>query len=183
MEVFEWIGRLVWFFLPAGLANMSPVLIAKHWQWLAQPIDGGHQLFGQPIFGSNKTWRGLLVGTLFGGALFSIQKLLAIIFPKFLELGVYDYRLFPWWFGFAFGAAALLSDLIKSFFKRRFRIAPGALWFPFDQVDYLIGPTLLIHWFYPVNALTWLIVLSLGIILHVVVNRLGYRWHFKATPW
>ncbi|EKD78267.1 MAG: hypothetical protein ACD_41C00380G0001 [uncultured bacterium] len=101
----------------------------------------------------------------------------------FQAIAAYSYSDFPWWFGFVFGLFAILGDLLKSFVKRRFRIADGAVWFPFDQIDFLVGALLALELFIDIDVLTWVLVLSLGISLHILVNRIGYRLHFKATPW
>ena len=61
----EWWAAF-WFFLPAGIANMSPVL-ASRISWLKSwdtPLDFGKSFRGKPIFGKNKTWRGIVFGTL-----------------------------------------------------------------------------------------------------------------------
>lgn len=183
MSVFIWVAQLVWFYLPAGLANMAPVLMRQRWRRLALSIDGGQTLFGQRIFGENKTWRGLVVATLFGGALFTLQKGLATVWPWFQQLSPYDYDRFPWWFGPVFAAAAISGDLIKSFFKRRLRIAPGKSWFPFDQLDFYVAATLVLRFFIPVDALTWLVIVSLGPTLHILINRIAYHLGLKNTPW
>ena len=59
----------LWFFLPAGLANGAPVIANKVPlinKWIT-PLDFGKTWGGKRIFGSNKTWRGLVVGGLTGG--------------------------------------------------------------------------------------------------------------------
>ena len=38
-----------------------------------------------------------------------------------------------------FAIGALGGDALKSFFKRQVGIRPGGTWFPFDQIDYIIG--------------------------------------------
>lgn len=54
-------------FLPAYVANMSPVLVAKLVPGWKAPIDGGRLgKDGKRILGPGKTWRGLVGGTLLG---------------------------------------------------------------------------------------------------------------------
>jgi len=53
---------VVWFFLPAGLANMTPIFAAKlpylsRWSF---PLDGYATFRGKRVFGSHKTIRGVL---------------------------------------------------------------------------------------------------------------------------
>ncbi len=45
--------------------------------------------------------------------------------------------------GFLFAVGALGFDAIKSFFKRQIGVKPGGVWFPFDQIDYIVGGLLL----------------------------------------
>ena len=181
--VFIWIIQLGWFFMPVGVANMAPVLMKHRWLKLAVPMDGGRHLWGKPLFGSHKTWRGLIVAIIFGELTFLLEYFLVQNLPSLHWLPVYPYEYFPLWFGGLMGAAAILADLLKSFFKRRIGIAPGASWFPFDQIDLWVGGLLVTNLFYHVDALTWVIVLSVGISVHILVNRIGYHLGLKSTPW
>lgn len=183
MEALIWVGKLIWFYVPAGIANMAPVLFKNTLPFLAVPVDNNKQLGGQPIFGKHKTWRGLLVGTVCAGGIFLIQKYLAIHYELLGSFGAYDYDLFPWWFGFFFGCSALLGDMVKSFFKRRFKITDGAMWFPFDQIDFVVGATIAISFFTNIDIATWLTVLGLAMFFHIFVNRIGYHIGLKNTPW
>jgi CDP-2,3-bis-(O-geranylgeranyl)-sn-glycerol synthase len=54
--------RVLYFFVPAYLANMAPVLVGKRLAFLAVPLDFGASLRGARVFGDHKTWRGLVVG-------------------------------------------------------------------------------------------------------------------------
>ncbi len=183
MEALVWVGKLIWFFIPAGVANMAPVLFKHTLPFLAVPIDHNITLGGQPLFGKHKTWRGLLIGSICAGLVFILQKYLSTISTVFSSMSAYEYSNFPWWFGFLFGGFALLGDMLKSFFKRRFRIADGAMWFPFDQIDFVIGATFAISLFAFVDISTWLTVLGLAIFFHILVNRIGYHIGLKDTPW
>lgn len=70
-QAVTWVGVLhgLWLFLPAYVANMSPVLSAKLVPGWSAPIDGGRtDAQGRPLLGPGKTWRGLLGGTIAGAA-------------------------------------------------------------------------------------------------------------------
>jgi CDP-2,3-bis-(O-geranylgeranyl)-sn-glycerol synthase len=175
--------QLMWFYLPVAVANMAPVLVQHHLTFLAKPVDFGATLVGKPIFGDHKTWRGIIAATVFGGVVFAIQYLLTIEYPVLRHWAPFDLLTGPWWFGFLFGFAAILGDLLKSFFKRRFAIEPGAVWFPFDQIDLYILSTLVAYYFYPVTAVMVILVFAIGMILHIVVNHLGHALGIKDTPW
>ncbi len=65
-----WAGilRALWIFLPAFVANMAPVFMAKLLPRWNAPIDGGRLAKdGKRLLGAGKTWRGLTGGGLLGG--------------------------------------------------------------------------------------------------------------------
>ena len=175
----------LWFFLPAGLANAAPVFamkipILRDWK---APMDLGKSYKGQRIFGTNKTWRGLIAGALIGTLAIAVQKYLFTHSLFFLELSWFDYRpASVWLLGPLLGVGALLADAVESFFKRRQGIAPGNSWFPFDQTDYIIGGCLLslivvrLSW----DKYLWVLVTWLG--AHLVTVYVGYLTGFREKP-
>ena len=109
-------------------ANTAPVLLARALPGrLAYPIDANRILRdGQPLFGSHKTWRGLIAGTLAASAAgISVSVGFAT--------------------GAAFGALALTGDLLSSFVKRRLARASGH-WTPLiDQIPESLLPLLILQ--------------------------------------
>lgn len=164
------------FFLPAGVANASPV-IANRIPWLnlwKTPIDFGKSWRGKRIFGDNKTWRGFVFGTLMGGA---TCLLVSYYFVPNSSDAWYIFLV-----GTALGAGALTGDAVESFFKRRRDVAPGKSWFPFDQIDYIIGGLAFV---YPLTLVP--IILMLGILilyfgLHLFFSYLAYLMGLKKYP-
>lgn len=183
MSVLVLIAQLFYFFLPAGVANMSPVFIKNHWQWLAKPVDGGITFGEQPLFGAHKTWRGLVSATIFGGLFWLLEYWLAHTATATVNWTPFDLRKFPWWFGFVFAAGAILGDLVKSFFKRRIRVAPGKTWFPFDQLDFLVGAAVAALFIVDFTSLMWLAIVLVGPGFHILVNHLGFWLKIKSNPW
>lgn len=169
------IFKLFYFYLPVALANMAPVLFKNYFLFLNKPID-------DKLFGSHKTYRGIILATLSGGILYNLQYLLAQQFESFNYLP-FDYLSAPWFFGYLFSLSAILGDLLKSFIKRRFNIKPGELWFPFDQIDFILTSTLLATLFFPITIWHSFYVLFFGIFLHILINRIGYLLKLKKTPW
>lgn len=176
---------IYWLLLPAGLANMAPVL-AKKWPWLqrfAKPIDGGHTWRGRRLFGSHKTWRGFIAGWLMATLFTLIQFWLYDTSPAvrdFYRINIDHLNPVLWGGALAFGA--LGGDAIKSFFKRQFGIQPGKNWVPFDQLDFVAGTLLVTALFLDMPLRFYLIAVLIGPLLHPLFNLLGWALHLKDKP-
>lgn len=183
----------LYFILPAYIANICPVLL----KFLP---------FGRPInkklFGENKTWRGFYVGYLgaFAALLFQLylQKSGAlpsdsIIYNSSILTAasnngyitpLLDYgHINIFLYAFVFGIGALTGDLLKSFMKRRLGIAPGKAWFPFDQLDFVIGALIFLA---PLYVPTWSIIFTILIftpLLHFLCNLIAYHLKLKKVWW
>ena len=128
------------------------------------PIDFGKNWSdGKRIFGDGKTFRGALVGIAVGTlAIGSIQGNLKLAF--FLSIG------------------AILGDLIKSFVKRRLGYGKGRRFFPWDQIDFLIGATIFSA---IIGALRIDFVITIFIItplIHMATNYGAYLLSLKKVP-
>jgi len=142
MEEFHWttiharaVLQILYFFLPAYLANMSPVLVRPWLRALAVPIDGGMSFRGKRLLGDHKTWRGLLAGTVVGMIAYELQRFASEAgFAG--DLVLIDCAAHPLLPGLLMGLGAGVGDSVKSFFKRRLDIEPGASWPIFDQLDF-----------------------------------------------
>ena len=209
--IFQNILAAIWFFLPVGLANAIPVLtmhmpILKN---LNYPLDFGKSLGGIRIFGDHKTFRGLISGIIVGLLVVGLQTWIYSLttttnydgcksqgliescitsttgpqFPFINKISWVNYSQVNWIvFGFLAGAGPLLGDAMKSFFKRRQNLKPGATWFPFDQIDYILGG---IFFTLPIIQLEWWKYLIVGLIwflLHPMTTFLGYLLKLKDSP-
>ena len=130
--------RVLWFFVPAYLANMSPVLVQHRFARLAVPMDGGRTFRGRRLLGDHKTWRGLIAGIVVGTGVYELQRLVHAA-GLWADLALIDYAAHPLLPGFLMGLGTGVGDAIKSFFKRRVDIPPGASWPVFDQLDFFVG--------------------------------------------
>jgi CDP-2,3-bis-(O-geranylgeranyl)-sn-glycerol synthase len=163
------------FFLPAGLANMSPVFGA-YIPWVRRwktPIDLGRTYRGKRVLGDNKTWRGLVLGTLVGG-------LTSLIISSFIPNSAEPWYIFL--VGCSLGFGALFGDAVESFFKRQKGVEPGKSWFPFDQTDYIIGGLLFA---YPLTLIPLLLMVAILVLyfgLHIITSYIGYLLGLKRTP-
>jgi len=176
----------LWFFLPAGVANVTPILVAKlpglkHWE---APMDLHRTFRGKRILGSHKTWRGLVAGAVMATATLALQQYLVGHFgwAQTLTRQV-DYMDLPTLvLGPLFGLGALGGDAIESFFKRQRNVSPGRGWFPFDQTDYIIGGAIATAPFVSLGFLQYLWLLLLWLLVHVVASYIGYLLGLKERP-
>jgi CDP-2,3-bis-(O-geranylgeranyl)-sn-glycerol synthase len=185
MEIFYAIVAAIWFFLPCGIANSVPV-IAMHLPVLKDmnyPLDFGKSLGGIRIFGDHKTFRGLISGMIFGVIVVAIQVSLYNAYEPIRNISWVKYNEINWVvFALLSGAGPLLGDAIKSFFKRRMNLKPGATWFPFDQIDYILGGIIFVL---PIVQLEWwkyILVAVIYFIAHPMATFLGYLLKMKDSP-
>lgn len=163
------------FFLPAGLSNTAPVFANKIpiWNKWNTPVDFGKSWRGVRITGDNKSWRGIISGTLFAG-------LTAVVVAHYVPETIVNDQVFLT--GILLGLGALTGDAVESFIKRQRGIKPGSSWFPWDQVDYIIGGLLFVL---PVADLpVWAIVTIFVAYfpLHLLIAYLAFRIGLKSTP-
>lgn len=182
LTIISFLFFLLYVALPAFVANMLPVIVDKL-GWLKgmyKPIDGGKFFRGQPLFGPNKTWRGLMVGTLGGGVVGLLQYALAIsgVIPVLFFTNLPKTIIF----GLLAGLGALFGDLAASFIKRRLKKPSGAAWPVIDHIDYILGfllfTSLIINW-----TLVDVIVLVLfASLANPLTNKISFKLGIKSTP-
>jgi len=154
-------------FLPALIANGSPVLIRKGY-----PIDFKRKFFdGRRILGDGKTFEGFALG-LFFGTYTGFVEALVFYDEKFVLIGVIS------------SLGALLGDIAGSFVKRRLGLKRGAKAPLLDQLDFVYGAALVLSIFgFEFNILSFIIFQIIVIILHVITNRIAYVLKLKPVPW
>jgi CDP-archaeol synthase len=145
---------------------------------LAVPIDRKARFRGRALLGANKTYRGIMAVALGSAAGYSLQSLVPELQPAvFHAFPTFSLALF----GFALGAAAMLSELPNSFLKRRLDIAPGtpgggpAMLFVYivDQVDFLLGAWLVAWPWVPPTPVRVLWSILFVLVVHQVISVLG----------
>jgi len=168
----------LYFFLPAYVANMMPVFFARFGLPFDQPIS-------ENKFGAHKTWRGFLAGFTGAFIVLYIQKFLfledGLIFNNISILNYQDISIFL--YSSAFGIGALTGDLVKSFLKRQIGIPSGDSWFPFDQLDFVLGAILFIYPLYQISFEQFLIILIITPLLHLIISSCGYFLGLKKVWW
>ncbi len=182
MDPAYWVLSLpfaVWMMIPAYVPNPAAAFFGG-----GTPVDLGISLRdGRRLFGDGKTYRGLAAGVIAGILAGAVEIWLRerygwYMFPEQTLLSVT-----------LLATGALLGDLAKSFFKRRFGRDRGEAWFLADQYDLVIGALLLVLIFNPqwlfVNitlpVAVWIVVLTP--LLHRAVNIIGYILRVKDVPW
>jgi CDP-2,3-bis-(O-geranylgeranyl)-sn-glycerol synthase len=159
MELLNLVITAIWFILPAYFANATPVIFGKIFRgkW---PIDFNKKFpDNQPILGHGKTWPGFFGGLIIGTAVGFLQGYLLI--------------------GFLLSLGALLGDLIKSFFKRRLKVARGKSLPLADQLDFVIGALLLVSIVQMPSLATVIILLIITPLIHLGANTTAYLLKLK----
>jgi dolichol kinase len=152
---------------------------------LARPLDGGRTFRGRPVFGRNKTWRGLVVMSFVSTAIVLVQRLLSF-HDAFRSVSVVDYRAGSTFaLGIALGLGYSLGELPNSFLKRRLGIEPGrraprrgALQHVVDQGDSAAGVTLALLLFVRDPSIL-VCVFICGFALHAFADSLFYVFGIK----
>jgi CDP-2,3-bis-(O-geranylgeranyl)-sn-glycerol synthase len=165
--------------IPAYIPNSAAALIKGN-----VPIDLKRTMAdGTRILGDGKTIRGFFGGILCGIACGCIQILASQqyhldFFPQHTLLSVT-----------LLSVGSLTGDVMASFFKRRLGMEQGEQWPFIDQYDFLVGAlTLLVifDWLWIVENITITTVIVIFImtpLLHIAVNKIGYKLGFKKVPW
>jgi len=176
----------LWFFVPAGFANAAPVFANKipKSDWLARPMDFGKHFRGKRIFGEHKTFRGLLAGIVVAEITIVLQRYLYDHSSWFHSVSRdlnYD-KINIYLLGFLFAVGALGFDAIKSFFKRQVGVKPGKTWFPFDQIDFIVGGLLLSSIVVDLPHSSYLWIGLIWFLLHPASTFVGWLVGLKDSP-
>jgi CDP-2,3-bis-(O-geranylgeranyl)-sn-glycerol synthase len=175
---------ILWFFLPAGLANMTPIFAAKLplLRRLNFPLDSYMTFRKKRIFGSHKTVRGLLSGMLVGVLTACLQVFLYAHVPLIQTFVSIDYTsLNPILFGLLSSLGALTGDALRSFLKRQRGMAPGKSWFPFDQLDYVVGGIVFTALYIQLSLWQYVLLFLVWFVLHPLATFIGYWLKLKDS--
>lgn len=176
---------IFYFFIPAYIANCIPPLLGKI-KFLDYPLDNNKMLWGAPILGSHKTWRGLIAEliscSLFTWIFFEINH--------YFQSGIYEnlgfsayYKFGGIAFGALLGAGIIFGDVFFAFIKRRLRLRPGFPFVPFDQTNYVIGAFLFVEPIAHFGFNFWAILFFLTFFIHIIFNRIGYNLGLHKAKW
>jgi len=173
--------RTLYFFAPAYAANVAPVLARGHWEAIATPIDGGRRWRGRRLLGDHKTWRGIVAGVVAGTVVYAGQWWL---YRRGVAhaLAVVDYgRLDALVPGLLLSLGTGVGDAVKSFFKRRVGIVPGASWLGFDQLDFMAGAYVFVSLVVAPPLVATITILPLVFAGSVAGSATGYYFGLKEA--
>ncbi len=155
---------------PAYSANFSPAFFSGILRWKWHPLDRGKKLGdGERVLGDGKTFEGILVGVLLG-------VLTGLGIQQFISG-------YPLFLAFLAATGALAGDAVESFVKRRRGFKRGEMWFPADQLDFVIGALLFLSPFYLPGLAEILFITFLTIAAHLSLNLIGWLLGLKSVPW
>lgn len=177
---------LLWLALPSILANIAPILAAKI-SWLEKydaPLDFGKMYRHHRVFGAHKTWRGLIAGIIVATFVFWLQQLAVEHYAWAASLtSQIDYAHLPTFImGALFAIGTLGGDAIESFFKRQHGIPPGGGWFPWDQLDSVLGTAVAVLPYIVLTPRQYVIIIALMPAIHLISTRIGYWLGLKERP-
>ncbi|MDO5852085.1 MAG: CDP-2,3-bis-(O-geranylgeranyl)-sn-glycerol synthase [Methanobacteriaceae archaeon] len=173
----------IYFMIPAYLANGSALVLGG-----GLPLDFGYSdSKGRRWIGDGVTWRGLVLGGLFGGFIGAIIAYLASLgFGTFYfniissQITLTDNFIFQGLIlGLVLGFGALIGDAIGSFIKRRINIPRGNSVPLLDQLDFVIVALLLSSLIMKLDLIMIIIILVVSVFLHLLANIFAYLIHIK----
>ena len=149
-----------------SLANGSPVIakriLGKNY---ASPIDGDARFAdGRPLFGHSKTIRGVvasLLVTALGAPLLGLQFKIGLLVA----------------------AAAMVGDLLSSFVKRRFGLAPSSRATGLDQLPEAPFPLLACLSAFPLTAIDIAAGCVIFFVGEVLLSHLFFRLRLRDRPY
>lgn len=148
------------------VANGTPVLLKRVLgPRYAYPLDFGIRFFdGQPLFGSSKTFRGILLSV----------PVTAGWAPV---IGV------EWRIGATIGAVAMAGDLFSSFVKRRLRLPPSSQATGLDQIPESLFPLLACRSALALTAADVAAGVAIFFVGEILLSRLLFRLGIRNQPY
>jgi len=167
------------------------ICIKYNWfSFLVFPIDKGWMVRGRPLFGRNKTYRGL-VTVAFGSAItLGLQSMLFHDVPCIRDIELFDYSgINAWLLGALAGLVSMLGELPNSFVKRRMGVKPGEgvkgvlapIFYFLDQVDFLIGAWPVFAIAVDVTLVRVLISIAIVMVVHPLTALIGHALGMRKT--
>lgn len=159
--------------------------------FLKSRVDRSYEVRGRPLFGANKTFRGIVAVGIGTAILLGLQTTVLHRLPSVRAIELFDYgRVNGWLLGFAVGAAAMIAELPNSFLKRQLDVGPGqaaqgpigAVLYVLDQIDVLLGawPVFGLVLDVKVAWIVWSVIIV--IVMHQVLTTVTQALGMRASP-
>ncbi len=169
--------------LPAYAANgLVPAFVKLRGR--SHPIDANKNFVdGRPLFGTGKTWEGLIFGTLIGGIIGLAEQLAYPYLPWGISPIALNIVPMSFLLGFILGLGAMLGDLIGAFFKRRVGLKRGQPAPILDQEDFLIFAVVFASFVVPIKIGWFILLLIITPLIHWLACFIGWLIKVKMEPW
>ena len=148
------------------IANGAPILIRQLLNdSFKLAIDFGQKLPDKNrLFGSSKTWRGILAALL-------ATSIAAWLLGYSLETGL------------LVAFYAILGDLSSSFIKRRLSMEPSSMAPLLDQVPESLIPALMMKHTFNLDISSVILLVLIFVIIELVLSHILYRWGLRKRPY
>jgi CDP-2,3-bis-(O-geranylgeranyl)-sn-glycerol synthase len=149
-----------------AVANGTPVLAKRIFgSRLSYAVDGGASFIdGRPLFGTSKTWRGLLLSIVVTA---TVAPLLDLDFAS----------------GFLVGLGAMAGDLLSSFTKRRLGIEPSSRATGLDQIPESLLPALMCWKHLSLSVADVTVLVAVFFVGEISLSHLLFRLHIRDRPY
>jgi CDP-diglyceride synthetase len=148
-----------------GIANGTPIVAKKLLQdRLSAPLDGGITLpDGEPLFGTSKTVRGVILSVVATAGSAALLHL-------------------DWSTGATIAGLSMLGDLFSSFVKRRLHLPLHAQAFGLDQIPEALLPLLIVKEQFNLTSNDIAVLVIAFIVLELVLSRILFRLKIRDRP-
>jgi CDP-diglyceride synthetase len=148
-----------------GIANGTPIVAKKLLQdRLSAPLDGGITLpDGEPLFGTSKTVRGVVLSVVATAGSAALLHL-------------------DWSTGATIAGLSMLGDLFSSFVKRRLHLPLHAQAFGLDQIPEALLPILIVKEQFNLTSNDIAVLVIAFIVLELVLSRILFRLKIRDRP-
>jgi len=148
------------------IANGAPIILcAIMGNYLDFAIDFGYRLpDNNPLFGSSKTWRGVVAAVIFT----SIAAIL-IGYPASTGAQVAIY--------------AALGDILSSFIKRRLGMAPSSMAPLLDQVPESFLPAVMLMDTFELDLQSIIILVCVFIVVELLLSGIFFKLGIRKRPY
>ena len=181
--------QLLVFAMPVIFAGIWHMIAVKYnWlTWLKIPIDNYKTFRRKRIFGDSKTWRGVVLMTLFCVVGCYGLAYLTTHFEQIGRLNMFDFAQHsPLFYGILLGLGYTVAELPNSFWKRQNNIENGqrgsVLNVLIDQIDSAIGCLLFLLPFTKMSATFLFAGCVFFLFLHLFFNVLLYFFGLRKEP-